>query len=71
MGRNPPSSDRFRLAELEANARYASERYRLYRAKAHGPRPTSAGRLRKLERESQLAERHRARAKAAERDAEA
>jgi hypothetical protein len=45
-----------RLAELEAAARHASERFRLYRAKAYGPHPTSVGRLRELERESKRAE---------------
>jgi hypothetical protein len=44
-----------RLAELDAEARHASERYRLYRAKVYGPRLTSFGRLRELERESNLA----------------
>jgi hypothetical protein len=45
-----------RLAELEAEARYARERHQLYRAKAQGPRATSVGRLRELERESQRAQ---------------
>jgi hypothetical protein len=45
-----------RLAEIETEARYASERYRLYRAKVYGPRLTSFGRLRQLERQSKLAE---------------
>jgi hypothetical protein len=53
-----------RLVELEAEARHARERYRLYRAKAYGPRLTSAGRLRELERESTLAEGRLSRAKA-------
>jgi hypothetical protein len=44
------------LVEIEANARRASERYRLYRAKVLGPRPTSPGRLRELQRESERAE---------------
>jgi hypothetical protein len=35
---------------LEAEARYARERYQLYRAKAYGPRPTSMTRLRELRR---------------------
>lgn len=38
------------LARLAAEARYARERYDLYRAKVYGPRPTSQSRLRKLER---------------------
>jgi hypothetical protein len=49
-------NDDRRLAEIEANARRASERYRLYRARVHGPRPTSPGRLRELKRESERAE---------------
>jgi hypothetical protein len=53
-----------RLVELEAEARHASERCRLYRAKAYGPRLTSAGRLRELERQSKLAECRLGRAKA-------
>lgn len=53
-----------RLAELEAEARHASERYRLYRAKVYGPRLTSFGRLRELERGSKLAEGQLQRAKA-------
>jgi hypothetical protein len=53
-----------RLAELEADARHSSERYRLYRAKVYGPRLTSFGRLRQLERESKLAESRLQRTKA-------
>ena len=53
-----------RLSELEAEARYARERHQLYRAKAYGPRLTSAGRLRELERASTLAQRRLERAKA-------
>ena len=57
-GRPGPGKDsNLRLAELEAEARYARERYQLYRAKAYGPRLTSAGRLRELERQSQSAQR--------------
>jgi hypothetical protein len=44
-----------RLVELETEARYARERYQLYRAKAYGPQPTSARRLLDLERTSILA----------------
>jgi hypothetical protein len=58
----PPKNRR--LVELEAEARHAHERYRLYRARAYGPRLTSAGRLRELERQSKLAERRLGRAKA-------
>jgi hypothetical protein len=38
------------VAELRADARYARERYDLYRAKVYGTRPTSMTRLRELER---------------------
>jgi len=38
------------VADLRAEARYARERYDLYRAKTYGPRPTSMTRLRELER---------------------
>lgn len=38
------------IDELRANAQYARERYQLYKAKSHGPRPTSPARLRELER---------------------
>jgi hypothetical protein len=44
-----------RLVELEAEERYARERYQLYKARAYGSRLTSAGRLRELERSSKLA----------------
>jgi hypothetical protein len=51
----PSASKNARLAELKAEARYARERYQLYRAKAYGPRLTSSGRLGELERQSKLA----------------
>jgi len=38
------------IADLRAEARYARERYDLYRAKMYGLRPTSITRLRELER---------------------
>jgi hypothetical protein len=57
-------NDARRLEELEANARHATERYRLYRARVHGSKPTSTGRLRELQRESELAEGMLARARA-------
>jgi hypothetical protein len=47
---------RRRLEELTAEANYAAERHRLYRAKVYGPRLTSPGRLRELERAHNLAE---------------
>ncbi len=45
-----------RIEDLRAEARYARERYDLYRAKTYGPRPTSTARLRELERISEGAE---------------
>ena len=39
-----------RLDELRADARYHRDCRDLYRAKMHGPRPTSSARLRDLER---------------------
>lgn len=47
----------FRLADLEEQARYARERYRLYRARAYSSKPTSRTHLRDLERTSKLADR--------------
>jgi len=48
--------DHDRSEELRELARYARRRRDLYRAKGYGPRPTSATRLRELERESDQAE---------------
>ena len=45
-----------RLDELRVDARYHRERRDLYRAKMHGPRPTSPGRMRELERAFALSE---------------
>lgn len=46
------------IQHLRAEARFASERLRLYRAKAYGMRPTSPVRMRELERAAeQTAER--------------
>jgi hypothetical protein len=45
-----------RLEELRAEARYARERYDLYRAKMYGLRPTSITRFRELERMHQGAD---------------
>jgi hypothetical protein len=47
---------RRRLDELEADERYARERYDLYRAKVYGPRLTSLQQLRQLEHAWRLAE---------------
>jgi hypothetical protein len=60
----PSASKNVRLTELEAQARYARERYQLYRAKAYGPRLTSRGRLDELERQSKRANSRLERAKA-------
>jgi len=62
--RTSAASSNARLVELEAKARYARERYQLYRAKAYGPRLTSAGRVGELERQSTLAQSRLDRAKA-------
>jgi hypothetical protein len=45
-----------RIEELRAEARYARERYELYRAKMYGLRPTSITRFRELERMHQGAD---------------
>jgi hypothetical protein len=59
-------SDERRFEELEADARFATERYRLYRAKVSGPTPTTPGRLRELQRESERAQGTLARAREAD-----
>ena len=59
-------TDSRRIEELRAEARYHRERFELYRAKMHGPRPTSMGRFRELERTHEDAE---ARLRRAEEDA--
>jgi hypothetical protein len=51
-----PGTSAARLDELEAEARYARERYDLYKAKAYGPRLTSPARMRELEREASRTE---------------
>ncbi len=56
-------TDERRFEELEADARYATERYRLYRARVIGPLATSSGRLRDLQRESERAQGSLARAR--------
>ena len=45
-----------RIEDLRIEARYRRERYDLYRAKMHGPRPTTLARLRELERAHQGAD---------------
>ena len=54
------------IEELEAEARYARERYQLYRAKSYGPRPTSMARLRELQRTYEGAEARLQRARRAQ-----
>ncbi len=44
------------IDDLRAKAQYARDRYRLYKAKAYGQRPTSPVRLRELQRAYQQAE---------------
>jgi hypothetical protein len=44
------------LDDLREKARYARERYQLYKAKAYGQRPTSPARLRELQRTSEQAQ---------------
>lgn len=51
------------LEDLRAKARYASERYQLYKAKTYGPVPTSPARLRELQQAHEQAD---ARMRAAE-----
>lgn len=59
-----------RIEDLRAEARHARERRDLYRAKTYGPRPTSAGRLRELERAADGAAARLARAEAMRRRAD-
>lgn len=44
------------LEDLREQAQYARERYQLYKAKAYGQRPTSAARLRELQKAYEQAE---------------
>ena len=44
------------MEDLRAQARYARQRYDLYKAKAYGSRPTSDSRMRELQRECEGAE---------------
>ena len=44
------------LTDLEDKARYHRDRAALYRARMHGSRPTSVGRLEELERASAIAD---------------
>jgi hypothetical protein len=55
------------LEDLRAKARYARERYQLYKAKSYGSRPTSRARMRELQRIYEYAEAHLHAAEAEER----
>jgi hypothetical protein len=61
---SPTARRALALRELEAEARYARERYELYNARSYSSRLTSPARLRELERRSKLAQRLVDRAKA-------
>ena len=50
-------NDNERLADLEANAQHATDRFRLYRARVYGSKPTTIAKLRELKRDADLAER--------------
>jgi len=58
-------ADAHRIEDLRAEARYHRQKYDLYRAKMYGMRPTSATRLRELERAHEAAQ---ARVRQAERE---
>jgi hypothetical protein len=64
---NPTARKALALRELEAEARYARERYQLYKARSYSSRLTSHERLRELERRSKLAQRLVDRAKLVDR----
>jgi hypothetical protein len=49
-------TDDLEFLRLQAEARYARERYQLYKARTRGPKPTSPARLAELERISDGAE---------------
>ncbi|HXD54793.1 MAG TPA: hypothetical protein VN618_08575 [Solirubrobacteraceae bacterium] len=57
-----------RLDDLRTQARYARERYELYRAKSFGERPTSEERMRELQRACEKAEERLRFAEAEERE---
>jgi len=44
------------LEDLRTQAKYARERYQLYKAKSYGPRPTSSARLHELQHPHEQAE---------------
>ena len=55
------------IEDLRAAARYARERYELYKAKAYGQRPTTPARMRELEHACAQAEARLAAAEAEKR----
>jgi hypothetical protein len=57
------------MEQLAAEARYARERYELYKARAYGGRPVSQSKLRELERAHDGAQARLRRAQIADRDA--
>ena len=59
-----PGPSAARLHELQAQAQYARQRHDLYKARAYGPRLTSPGRMRELEREATRTEENLRRAMA-------
>jgi hypothetical protein len=59
------------MEHLRAEARYARQRYQLYKAKATGQRPTSPERLRELQRTHEQTEARLAAAEAEEQRAAA
>ena len=61
----PTAGAALALRELEAEARYARERFQLYNARSYSSRATNPARLRELERTSKLAQKRLERAKAA------
>ena len=61
---SPTARKALALRELEAEARYARERYQLYKARGYGSQLTSPARLRELERMSKVAQGRLDRAKA-------
>jgi hypothetical protein len=52
----PPVENGPDFSDLEYEARYHRDRAALYRAKMHGSKPTSVGRLEELERASAAAD---------------
>lgn len=47
--------DERRIAELRETADHTTRRYELYRARVHGPEPTTSARLAELKRDAERA----------------